>query len=413
MKKSYYPWIVVMLLWVVAALNYVDRQVIFSLFPLLQSSLRLTGMQLGMVGTVFLWVYGVVSPFGGYVADRFSRRSVILFSFGIWSVVTLLLGMAQTYTQVLEAQALMGVSEAFYLPAALALISDIHGPATRSRAVGLHQSGLYAGVAMGGITGGWLGQHYGWHRVFFLLGAIGIVYLIALTRGLPEPARSSARKVDDGYSIRFFTSMRELLSNGSFLLLVVANGLTAIAYWCIYAWLALFLFERYRVSLALAGFSSTFYIQAASLVSVLGGGWLADEWSRSKYKARAWTQAIGLFVAGPALFTVAHTGSWQILVASLVVFGVGRGFFDCNLMPVLCQVIRKELRATAYGVFNFTACVCGGLMALIAGVLKDKIGLAASLEISAVCMVAGSLTILLLSMTLRVSEASTGLSTTE
>jgi MFS family permease len=180
LNKSIYPWVVVALLWVVAALNYVDRQVIFSIFPLLRSDLHVTNVQLGMLGTVFLWVYGVVSPFGGYLADRFNRRKVILASFGIWSVVTFLLGLSHTYLQVLSAQALMGVSEACYLPAALALIADYHGEATRSRAIGLHQSGLYAGVALGGVGGGWIGQHYGWHGVFYVLGAGGVFYFSIL-----------------------------------------------------------------------------------------------------------------------------------------------------------------------------------------------------------------------------------------
>lgn len=393
--KSIYPWVVVALLWVVAALNYVDRQVIFSLFPLLRSDLHINNMQLGMLGTVFLWVYGVVSPLGGYLADRFSRRKVILFSFGIWSVVTFLLGFAHTYLQVLSAQAMMGVGEACYLPAALALIADYHGEATRSRAVGLHQSGLYTGVALGGVGGGWIGQHYGWHGVFCVLGASGVLYLVVLIFGLKEPEGRKQQKNSEPM-VPFTRAIAELASNGAFLLLVAANCFAAIAFWCIYAWLALFLFERYRVSLALAGFSSTFYIQVASFAGILGGGWLADGWSKTSRKARGWTQAIGLMVAGPALFLVAKTASWWILIPCLVCFGIGRGFFDCNLMPVLCQVISGRLRATAYGIFNFTSCLCGGLMALCAGILKDSVGLAVALEISAACMIVASLCIVAL-----------------
>lgn len=403
-KESIYPWVVVALLWVVAALNYVDRQVIFSLFPLLRTDLHVTNMQLGLLGTVFLWVYGIVSPFGGYLADRFSRRTVILGSFGIWSVVTFLLGLAHTYTQVLSAQAMMGVSEACYLPAALALIADYHGEGSRSRAIGLHQSGLYAGVALGGVGGGWIGQHYGWHGVFYVLGVGGVFYLAVLFLALKDSPQQKQSKAGDLPLLPFTKAIHELASNGAFLLLVLANCLAAIAFWCIYAWLALFLFERYRVSLALAGFSSTFYIQVASFAGILGGGWLADGWSRTNRRARGWTQAIGLMLAGPALFMVASKASWWILIPSLIGFGIGRGFFDCNLMPVLCQVISERLRATAYGIFNFTSCVCGGVMALVAGILRDSVGLVAALEISALCMIAGSLCIVILNLTyIRVS----------
>jgi MFS family permease len=390
---------VVALLWVVAALNYVDRQVIFSIFPLLRSDLHVTNVQLGMLGTVFLWVYGVVSPFGGYLADRFNRRKVILASFGIWSVVTFLLGLSHTYLQVLSAQALMGVSEACYLPAALALIADYHGEATRSRAIGLHQSGLYAGVALGGVGGGWIGQHYGWHGVFYVLGAGGVFYFSILFVALKDSPRPKRGKTSESPMLPFTKAIRELASNGAFLILVLANCFAAIAFWCIYAWLALFLFERYRLSLTSAGFSSTFYIQVASFAGILGGGWLADGWTRTNRRARGWTQAIGLMIAGPALLLVGSTSSWWILVPCLVCFGVGRGFFDCNLMPVLCQIIPAELRATAYGIFNFTSCVCGGVMALVAGMLKDSVGLAVAIEISALCMIAGAVCLVILSVT--------------
>jgi predicted MFS family arabinose efflux permease len=396
MKKSIYPWVVVALLWVVAALNYIDRQVIFSLFPLLRADLHVTNTQLGLLGTAFLWVYGIASPFGGYVADRFNRRSVILLSFAIWSAVTFMVGHAHSYSQLLTAQALLGVSEAFYLPAGLALIADYHSAATRSRAIGLHQSGLYTGVALGGFGGSWIGQHYGWHNVFYVLGGCGVLYSIVLFVGLRNPPKRQKIKEQGAGVLPFTKAMRELAGNNSFLLLVLANCFAAIAFWCIYTWLATFLYERYHVSLTAAGFSSTFYIQAASFVGILGGGWLADGWSRTNRHARAWTQAIGLMLAGPALFLAASTGSWKILLPCLVCFGLGRGFFDCNLMPVLCQVVSEKLRATAYGIFNFTSCICGGLMALAAGILKDRVGLGVALEISAAFLVAGPLCVAVL-----------------
>lgn len=396
MKKSIYPWAVVALLWVVAALNYLDRQVIFSLFPLLRSDLHVTSVQLGFLGTAFLWVYGVVSPWGGYLADRFNRRTIILLSLGIWSVITFLIGFAHSYSQLLAAQALMGISEACYLPAGLALIADYHGEATRSRAIGLHQSGLYAGVVFGGLGGGWVGQNYGWHDVFYILGAFGVVYLVVLSLSLKNPPQPQHAAAMRDTPLSFSRAMRDLAGNGSFLLLVVANCFAAIAFWCIYTWLALFLFERFHTSLTVAGFSSTFYIQAASFAGVLGGGWLADEWSRTSQHARARTQAIGLLLAGPALFLAAVTPSWWILVPCLLAFGIGRGFFDCNLMPVLCQIVSEKLRATAYGIFNFTSCLCGGIMALVAGILKDRVGLGPALQISAGFLVAGALCLAML-----------------
>jgi MFS family permease len=143
------------------------------------------------------------------------------------------------------------------------------------------------------------------------------------------------------------------------------------------------LYERFRMSLAAAGFASTFYVQAASFAGVLGGGWLADRWRQSQLRGRVLTQIIGLAVAAPFLFLVGYTDSRWVLLPCLILFGLGRGFFDCNLMPVVCQIVSRDLRATAYGVLNLTSCLAGGTMAVVSGALKDSIGLGGALQLSA------------------------------
>lgn len=392
MKPSRYVWVVVGLLWIVATLNYLDRQVIFSLFPPLQAEFGVSALQLGLLGTAFLWVYGVLSPFSGYLADRYDRTKVVLFSLFVWSAVTWLTGHARSFPELLAARGLMGISEAAYLPAALALIADYHSPATRSRATGIHQSGLYAGIALGGVVGGWFGEHHGWRAVFSFLGALGIGYGVLLSFTLKSPpVRERQPRLESG----FLPALRELVGLRGFLPLFGANLLGAMAYFMIYAWLPLFLFEKFRLSLTGAGFSATFYIQIASAVGILAGGWLADRWSRANPRGRLFTQAIGFASAGPALFLVATTPAFGILIAGMLVFGLGRGFFDCNLMPVLCQVARPQLRATGYGVLNMGSTLVGGAMTAVAGALKDTLGLGACLQLSAVLLFLGALMLLL------------------
>lgn len=389
MTIARYQWALVALLWVVALLNYLDRQVIFAVFPLLEKELHVTSLQLGLLGTAFLWVYGILSPFGGWVADRFGRRRVILFSLAVWSAITWLTGHSRSYGELAAARGLMGISEACYLPAALALISDYHGENTRARAVGLHQSGLYVGIAMGGIGGGWIGEHFGWRAAFFVLGAIGVVYALALWPVLREaPVRNGGSQQADGAP--FLASLEALWRSGPFRHLVVVNSLASLAYWCVYTWLALHLFERFHMSLTGAGFSSTFYIQTASFGGILFGGWLADRWSRSHPRGRVWAQTIGLGAAGPFLFLAGFTDTQWVLLPCLVLFGLGRGFFDCNLMPVVCQIVSPGLRATAYGVLNLTSCIVGGAMAAAGGALKDTIGLGGAIELSGVVLIAAA-----------------------
>ena len=375
----------------VALLNYLDRQIIFSVFPLLKADLQVSDVQLGFLGTAFLWVYGLLSPCGGYIADRFGRRRVILLSLAVWSAVTWLTGHSHGYGQLVAARGLMGISEACYLPAALALIADYHGDRSRSKATGLHQSGLYAGIALGGVGGGWMGDRYGWRAAFVVLGIAGIVYAVVLAFGLKE---SPAQTVPADRGIPFGAALRELLTSREFLVVVGVNSLVSTAYWSVYTWLAVYLFERFQMSLTVAGFSSTFYIQAASFGGILLGGWIADRWARSDSRGRAFTQTIGLAAAGPFLFLIGTTGSRWVLLPCLVLFGLGRGFYDCNLMPVVCQIVSTKLRATAYGVLNCTSCLVGGGMALAGGVLKEGIGLGAALQISAVMLVAAGLWLL-------------------
>jgi predicted MFS family arabinose efflux permease len=380
MTARAYAWTLVATLWVVAVLNYVDRQVIFSLFPLLSKDLQLSDVELGLLSTVFLWVYGLLSPFAGYVADRFGRARVIGVSLLIWSAVTVMTAMSRTYGQLIAARGLMGLSEACYLPAALAKIAEHHGKGTRSLATGLHQSGLYIGLILGGAGGGWAGEKYGWRMPFLVLGAVGILYAGVLWRVLRNASTNAA---DRGSAPR---AIRELARLRGFGTMTAVFSAMAIANWLVYTWLPTYLYERLHMSLKDAGFTATFYIQAASFGGILLGGWLADRWSP------LYTQACGIIVASPFLFLLGYTDSRRLLILALLLFGAGRGFYDCNTMPVLCQVARDDLRSTGYGVFNCAGCVAGGVVAAMAGALKSAIGLGAAFQLAAgILLISGGL----------------------
>ena len=387
-----YAWALVAVLWIVAVLNYVDRQVIFSVFPPLSQDLQLTGVQLGFLSTVFLWVYGLLSPFSGYVADRFGRGPVIRFSLLVWSVVTVATALSRNYTELILARGVMGLSEACYLPAALAKISQHHGRRSRSLAVGVHQSGLYVGLILGGAGGGWAGERYGWRAPFLVLGAVGIVYAALLARFLrasPAGPREETAAASD-----FRTTVRELFRLPGFGTMTGVFSAMAIANWLVYTWLPLYLYERFHMSLAEAGFTATFYVQGASFAGILLGGWLADNWSAVAANGRLYTQASGILAASPFLFLMAHAGSHAVLIAALVLFGIGRGFYDCNTMPVLCHVARNDLRSTGYGIFNLAGCAAGGVVAVVAGALKQVLGLAGAFQVAAAILFLSGLLLL-------------------
>jgi len=390
MSRPHYAWLLVGLLWVVAFLNYVDRQVIFSLFPLLEKEFHLTGGQLGLLSTVFVWVYGLVSPFAGYLGDRFGRVRMILVSLLIWSVVTWATGHARSYGELVAARALMGLSEACYLPAALALIADYHGDRTRSLATGLHQSGLYAGIVMGGVGGGWLGEVYGWRSPFTLLGAAGVVYFALLAWGL----RRSAKPVAAGSTLNLAGSLSKLSRMHGFWRVTLVFSAVGLANWLVYTWLPLYLYERFRLSLTSAGFSATFYIQVASFAGIFIGGLAADYWGTRHVKGRIWVQSAGLAAAAPFLFLIAVANAQALLIVALLMFGIGRGIYDSNAMPVLCQIAPAQYRATGYGVFNFVSCMVGGITAAAAGYLKSAIGLGLAFQFAAAILIAAALILL-------------------
>jgi MFS family permease len=365
-------WLTVGLLWMVALLNYLDRLMITSMRDPLKADITMTDAQFGLLTSVFLWVYGVFSPFGGFAADRLGRRGVILASLFIWSAVTWATGHMHSFGGLLTARAVMGLSEACYIPAALALISDYHPGSTRSFATGVHMSGIYAGAALGGI-GGYVAEHFGWRAGFTWFGAFGVVYAIVLVAFLrdaeaPDASRGGAATVPP---IRLGPALRALLTQPAFLLLLAINALVGIANWGINGWLPTYLKDHFKLGLGEAGLTATVYIQIASFVGVLAGGVWADRWSRTQPQARALVPAIGFCVVGPCLFFGINADALLLAVAGLVVYGLGRGFFDANLMPVVRTLVSERFSATGYGCLNLVGVMMGGAMIYVGGWLKD------------------------------------------
>jgi MFS transporter, Spinster family, sphingosine-1-phosphate transporter len=373
---SRYAWFVVGLLVPVALLNYLDRQMLASMKFSVMHDIPDIGLEAnwGTILALFKWVYAFLSPIGGYLADRYSRRHVIAGSLLVWSIVTWTTGHVTTYEQLLATRALMGISEAFYIPAALALIADFHTGGTRSRAVGLHQMGIYVGVIIGGF-GGYVADQpgLGWRVAFDACGIAGVAYAVPLFFLLRNPPRTAEAlnrpRTSPG------AALRELLGNGSFILLVLYFTLPALAGWIVRDWMPAILKAEFGIGQGLAGVSATIYWQLAAIVGALVGGWLADRWMRKTPRGRIFVSAIGMSFIVPAMFGVGYapqTGLLWVAVAFLILFGLGWGFFDSNNMPILCQIARPELRATGYGIMNLVSISCGGFADWGFGVLRDR-----------------------------------------
>lgn len=376
--KLRYAWTIVLLLVPVALLNYLDRQMLAAMKFSVMTDIPDIGSEAnwGKILALFKWTYAVLSPIGGYLADRYSRRHVIAASLVVWSVVTWATGHVANYEQLMVTRALMGISEAFYIPAALALIADYHLGPTRSRAVGAHQIGIYAGVIVGGFSGYVADDPtLGWRWMFNLCGLIGVLYALPLffaLRNAPAPTDQTAQPKSQSASA--FGALRELLTNRSFLFLVLCFTLPAMAGWVVRDWMPAILKAEFGIGQGKAGVSATLYWTAASIFGALLGGWLADRWMRRSQRGRINTSAIGMALIVVAMFGVGYspqTGLLWVAIVFLILFGLGWGFFDTNNMPILCQITQPHLRATGYGIMNFFSISCGGMADWWFGILRD------------------------------------------
>src|SRR5436190_5448011 len=324
----------------------------------------------GLVLGCFKWTYAILSPFGGFIADRVSRRLVIGLSLFVWSLVTWWTGHVTSFHELMAARALMGISEAFYIPAALALITDFHPGSTRSRAVGIHQAGIYFGQILGGFAGYVAdAPGLGWRWAFTTCGMIGVIYAVPLLVMLRDAPRGAGESKIQAGNDNVWSG---LLGNRNFILLVFYFTLPAIAGWVVRDWMPDILREKFRLGQGKAGVSAILYVQIASLCGALVGGALADRWMRFSSRGRIFTSAIGMAMFLPALFSVGNAGTLTIAIIGLIVFGIGWGFFDCNNMPILCQIARPEWRATGYGIMNLVSISCGGFGDWAFGALRDR-----------------------------------------
>jgi len=375
-KTSVYAWVVVAMLCIVGCLNYLDRMMIATMRSSIVESMPMTDAQFGLLTSVFLWIYGLLSPVAGYLADRFNRSRVIIISLFVWSLVTWLTSYATTFEELLVTRALMGISEACYIPAALALIMDYHRGATRSLANGIHMAGIMVGQSLGFI-GGWIADNHTWNYAFAIFGIIGVVYAILLLFGLKDPAKEreaqplSQTTENTQPSFGFKNAVIMLFGNSDYRKALLSWALIGVVGWMIVGWLPTFFKEKFNLSQTVAGFYATGYFHTASLIGVLMGGYLADRWSKINPRARILLPVIGMLVAAPAILMASYTTVLVFAIAGFMLFAFTRVFLDANMMPILCMIIDSRYRATGYGVLNFFSCMVGGIGLYAGGALRD------------------------------------------
>jgi MFS family permease len=397
MPAPRYKWYVVGMLWWICFFNYADRQAIFSVFPLLEKEFGLTLGQLGWLGSSFGIVYGLCAPFAGRVVDRVRRKSAILGGLHAWSAICMATALSRGFGQLVFFRAAEGLGETFYFPASMSLVSDYHGKATRSRALGLHQTSVYIGTIAGGYFAGMVGQRYGWRWSFVIFGGLGILlgfvlrrYLIEPQRGAADAPHADARSVTKIDHQRLGRRVRGWLTPTLVILLAAflcANFVAVV----VLTWMPKFLYDKFHLSLAAAGLTATVFIQLASMVGAPAGGWLADRLRTRRPGGRMMVQAAGLACGAPFVVLCGLTQSIAWLIVALTAWGFFKGLYDANIFAAMFDVVPPESRGAATGLMNMVGWLGGGGAApVVIGYIAERHGLGLAIALASAVYVAGA-----------------------
>ncbi len=380
--------LLVAFMWFAYFLNYCDRQAVFAMFPVLKADLGLTDTQLGLTGSIFLWVYGLGCPLAGQLADRFSKRRLVVLSLAVWSVVTVATGFATSAFLLLGLRAAMGVSESLYMPAAITLTANAHAPAKRSRAIAGLMTAQIAGTVGGAWFGGWMAQQGRWRESFFVLGAVGLLYALPylrFLRGVSEEAQVETKKAGASLAVSEFVKVP------TFLLLCLVYPAFVFGLWLLYGWLPNFFHEKFTLDLSAAAFNATAFLQGATLIGMLGGGVLADWLYRHTNAARLWLLTASLLLCAPCLHALGSSDTLNATRLAAAGFGLFSGFFMGNIFPAAFEVVPADTRASAVGVLNCLGALVSGFATLAGGMWKRTIGIERLLSSTALIDVIGAL----------------------
>jgi MFS family permease len=339
-------------------LDYIDRWVLASVLPQIQSDLHLKNTDAGTLAAAFLISYAAISPLMGYAGDRMRRTWLLALGVGIWSLATVGTGLARTYGHMLLARALLGIGEATYGVIAPAVLMDLFGRQTRSRVLSLFYLSMPIGGAMGMLLGAYIAKHYGWQAAFFIVGAPGLVAAFAVLL-LPEPVRGASEEVDAerlqeheraGASREDYL---ELLVNSSYNYAVFGMTFYTFAIGGLAYWLPTFLTVTKGIESVQANFLLGVTTLFAAILGMSVGGWLADHLARTTPRALFVVPGLALIAAVPfvlvAIFSKSLFWIYAGIFLSEALMFINTG--PCN--AVIANVVMPNMRAAAYAIATF------------------------------------------------------------
>jgi MFS family permease len=370
-------------MWFAYFLNYADRQAVFSMFPSLKTDLGMTDKQLGLTGAIFLWVYAIGCPIAGQLADRFSKKRLILLSLFIWSLTTLATGFVGSAIIMLTLRAMMGISESMFMPTAIALIANTHPSSLRSRAISVLTTAQITGTVVGSWFGGWMADRGQWRIAFLVLGIVGLLYVV--------PYFYFLRKVNDINPSQRNKNNRPsfliLIKVRTFLLLCLVFPVFVFGIWLLYGWLPTFLHDKFALNQSDAALNATIFVQCTTAIGILGGGVLADALYRVTKASRLWLMTASLILCAPCLYALGNSDALNSTRIAAAGFGLFSGLLMGNIFPAAFDVVPAETRASAVGLLNFCGAVMSGFAALFGGLFKQTIGIDRLLSFTAIAYI--------------------------
>ena len=345
------------------------------MLPLLRADLGITDVQARLIASVFTAVLALTVPVAGYVGDVFNRAKIVTLSLFGWSLSTLLSGFGASFGYLVVVRSIAtGAGEAFYAPAANALIAEHHSE-TRARALSIQQTSLYVGVIVSGLVSGFIADRFGWRASFWVFGLCGVVLAVLVglrlrpARGAPVRVRTPAPPLRQVFAV---------LRRPTVILLMVAFDCMVFVNIGFLTWMPTFLHEQFGLSFANAGFSSIAYHHVGAFAGVMFGGFPSDRLAARQPHRRLVLQAVGLLAAAPFIWLLGTPSPLAALYGALAVFGFFRGVYDAGIYAGLLEVIEPRLRSS-----------------VLLGYLKGDVGLAGSFVILAGVYVVGGAALLL------------------
>jgi len=384
--------------------NYLDRYIVAGVVPLVEAEFRIDHQQAGLLASIFMIVYMLASPIGGYLGDRVARRYVIAGGVFIWSLATIGSGVAASFGILLIARAFIGIGEAGYGTVAPALISDLFPRSLRTRMLSFFYVALPVGAAAGFAVGGWVGEHYSWHMAFFVGGVPGIA-LAMLALLLPEPKRGATEEVAGPEKVPFVVGIKALANNGTFWIVTAGLTLMTFSIGGLANWMPSFLNLERGIPLGKASVIFGAITAAAGAAGTLAGGVLGDWVERRRANGGIWISGLGLALAAPIIFAVARMRDPTMIFA--VTF-VAQFLIFLNTGPLNAAIVNcvvPAFRAFAMGINVLLFHLLGdALSPTVIGAIAKRFSLEVAIEVNAMPVLIGGLILLLGARRLRAQQ---------